>query len=243
MFPKLIPALALLFGSASAHSIEVALPDQITSIKLSNKDINRINCQRGSIKDTFFSEEKGITVDVKGNNAFIKFKILKNGAKTTYATNPSEFYIACGGDVYTLIAQPKTIPAQTITLGGGVSETMKKTITLMEGMDREERIIFLTKAAFNDDQSALEVFKTEKAQHNVVVYEGMQIEQIRKIRALGAGLELFEYVITAEHDLAVHESDFLRSEFGENIAAISVLPHRLTTGQKARLFVIQSTGG
>jgi len=87
------------------------LPETTTSIVFSNRDVNRIICQAGPIKDVVFSQEKGISVKTSASNAFVKFLMSgdENAGGLTYSDTPSEIYVVCGpdNDVYTLIAEPE----------------------------------------------------------------------------------------------------------------------------------------
>ena len=89
-----------LAAPASAQTI-VALPDQTSTIRLSNRDINHVICAGGEIEDVKFSAEKAIAVERAGSDAWIKFLVREiddAGAMTrTYVTVPSEFFITCNG--------------------------------------------------------------------------------------------------------------------------------------------------
>ena len=61
-----------------------------------------------------------VTVTNNGSSAFVKFLIKRDGVNPDiYATARAEFYIVCDGAVYTLMATPKKIGAQTIWLAPG----------------------------------------------------------------------------------------------------------------------------
>src|SRR3546814_3285216 len=99
--------LALMPLPATAQTI-VALPDQTSTIRLSNRDINHVICAGGEIEDVKFSAEKAIAVERAGSDAWIKFLVREiddAGAVTrTFVTVPSEFFITCNGAVYALYA-------------------------------------------------------------------------------------------------------------------------------------------
>ncbi|KAK0341810.1 hypothetical protein LTR94_024874, partial [Friedmanniomyces endolithicus] len=102
-----------------AQSIQ-ALPDQTSTIRLSNRDVNHLICQGGEIEDVKFSAEKGLAVEKGGADAWVKFLVREsddNGQVTrSYVTVPSEFFVTCNGAIYPLYAEPSEIPAQTVTL-------------------------------------------------------------------------------------------------------------------------------
>ena len=97
--------LALMPLPVMAQTI-VALPDQTSTIRLSNRDINHVICAGGEIEDVKFSAEKAIAVEKAGRDAWIKFLVREiddAGAVTrTFVTVPSEFFITCNGAVFAL---------------------------------------------------------------------------------------------------------------------------------------------
>ena len=101
----LASAALLLPASVFAQAI-TALPDQTSTIRLSNRDVNHIVCVGGEIEDVKFSAEKAIAVERAGSDAWIKFLVKEvddMGAVTrTYVTTPSEFFISCNGVIYPL---------------------------------------------------------------------------------------------------------------------------------------------
>src|SRR3546814_10619685 len=60
-------AALLLPASAFAQAI-TALPDQTSTIRLSNRDVNHIVCVGGEIEDVKFSDEKAIAVERAGSD-------------------------------------------------------------------------------------------------------------------------------------------------------------------------------
>src|SRR3546814_16345196 len=63
-----LPVAALLLPApASAQAITV-LPDQMSTIRLSNRDVNHIVCVGGEIEDVKFSAEKAIAVERAGSD-------------------------------------------------------------------------------------------------------------------------------------------------------------------------------
>ena len=65
---------ATLSAPALAQSIS-ALPDQMSMIRLSNRDVNHLVCEGGEIEDVKFSAEKGLAVEKGGADAWIKFLV------------------------------------------------------------------------------------------------------------------------------------------------------------------------
>ena len=121
-------------------------PEGTSQVFLSSSDINRIICPV-EIKDAIYSKEKGLTVRLAEQNAFVKWVVMKKDGKDLYATTPSELYIVCGQNVYTLIAVPKRIPAQTIQLSSGKADAIKTNLALFQEVPFEKKILALIKRA------------------------------------------------------------------------------------------------
>ena len=61
--------LALPLAAPTTAQTIVALPDQTSTIRLSNRDINHVICSGGEIEDVRFSAEKAIAVERAGSDA------------------------------------------------------------------------------------------------------------------------------------------------------------------------------
>src|SRR3546814_14712682 len=100
-------AAFLVPASACAQAI-TALPDQMSTIRLSNRDVNHIVCVGCEIEDVKFSAEKAIAVERAGSDAWGKFIVKEvddRGMVTrSYVTRPSAFFINCNGALYGLYA-------------------------------------------------------------------------------------------------------------------------------------------
>src|SRR3546814_20413021 len=89
-----LPVAALLLPApASAQAITV-LPDPMSTIRLSNRDVNHIVCVGGAIEDVKFSAEKTIAVERAGPAAWVQFldmEVEDMGTVTrTFGTTHSE---------------------------------------------------------------------------------------------------------------------------------------------------------
>ncbi len=125
-------------------------PEITTQVRLSNSDINRVICPV-DIKDVIYSEEKGLAVNISGKNAFVKFLVVKKDGKDLYSTVPSELYFVCDGAVYTMIASPARIPAQTVQLTPGKAGTARKNIELYGELPFEKKIITIVKRVYMNE--------------------------------------------------------------------------------------------
>ena len=221
------------------------LPETVTKVFLSNRDVNRIICQNGPIKDIVYSQEKGITVKTHQNNAFVKFLMGANGGSgdMMYSDTPSEIYVVCGADstVYTLIAEPKNIPAQTIELASGKKQ-IKETLSIFEGLAFEKKIIHLIQAAYKD--KVRDSFSVTAVNEPMNIFRDMDVLLSRRVVADGEGLALKEYVISmkptsADPFLHLEESFFLIPEITQNPMGIALEHMNLTMGRVSRLFVVE----
>lgn len=219
-------------------------PDISTKVMMSNRDINRIVCESGPIKDVVYSKEKGIDVKIDGDNAFVKF-VMKGDPDTgnvSYATIPSEFYVVCGdSDVYTLIASPKNIPAQTISLASP-GKHLKKNLSLFKGVPFEDTIVSLIKDAYRDNIPDSFTVRPINRQLNVFRYIGVLLK--REVSVDGDGLLLKEYALTLkptapENEMRVTEKNFLVPELAQKPVGISLDHLLLKKGRAVRLFIVE----
>ena len=63
--------LALVIAMPAFGQSITALPDQTSTIRLSNRDVNHLVCVGGEIEDVKFSAEKAISVEKGGSDASI----------------------------------------------------------------------------------------------------------------------------------------------------------------------------
>ena len=233
---KTASLIVLLFSSTiNAAPLK---PEQTHSISLSNRDVNRIVCQNGSINDVYYSQEKAIQVTNAGDNAFVKFLVKDNGVDKEYVRTKSEFYVVCNGDVYTLIASPKNISARTIYLGNPVKNKMETNIELFAPLTIEEQTVFLTNKVFTGDiPDSFNVKKVTGIWKNYG--NGLKVRPIRKYSVEGVGLNLIEYQIAAYTSQQLRETDFLSSTLSPNIIGVTIHPLKINTGETSRLFLVE----
>jgi len=240
-------ALAVMLVSlpALAHT-QVVKPDVVTPVEMSNRDINRVTCVDGAINDAFFSQEKGIVVENNGNNSFIKFLIQDDGLNQEYVSSRSEFYLVCAGEIYTLMVSPKDIPGQTIRLSTGAKNRIKDNQELLSPLPDEERAVYLTMAALEDDIpdsfSVSTNTNSEWVSRMTAGKPNTQLALRRTIRVDGLGLSLKEFLVRTSTTTTFSETDFLSSAIGESIFAVTMDPLSLEPGQVGRLFVVSKEG-
>ena len=239
--------LAAVSLPAMAQTI-VALPDQTSTIRLSNRDINHVICAGGEIEDVKFSAEKAIAVEKAGRDAWIKFLVREiddAGAVTrTFVTVPSEFFITCNGAVYALYAEPSDIPAQTVMLQPGAPQRARANEELLGPLVEEERAVSITLSMLQD---RIPASFTSVAPRSGPLRLGLlpdaSIEERRRIEVDGSGLSASEYLVSVASDTLLDERSFLDSALGANIFAITLDRGNIEAGEAARLIVVRRGAG
>ncbi|WP_333837387.1 type-F conjugative transfer system secretin TraK [Novosphingobium sp.] len=242
---KRLLALGLVLAPlpAAAQTI-VALPDQTSTIRLSNRDINHVICAGGEIEDIKFSAEKAIAVERAGSNAWIKFLVREvddAGAVTrSFVTVPSEFFITCNGAVYALYAEPSDIPAQTVTLQAGATQRARANEELLGPLVEEERAVSITLSMLQDRIPASFTSVAPRADRlRLASLAEAEIDERRRVEIEGSGLSASEYLVTAIAEVTLDERSFLVPDLGVNIFAVTLDRTVLKPGEAARLIVIR----
>ena len=221
------------------------LPEVTTKVLLSNRDVNRLTCMSGPIRDIIYSKEKGITVKTNGNNAFVKFLISKDPAtgNLIYTKIPSEFYVVCGNDsaVYTLIAVPKDIPARAVKLISKKKD-IKKNLSLFEGIPFEKKVLLLVKDVYRDQIP--ESFTVKSLNRPFNIFRDIDVSLKQQVIADGEGLDVKEYVLTLKpqsmkEKIRLKEKFFLLPELARNPIGIALENLTLKKGHPARLFIVE----
>ena len=238
-------ALALLATPLPGQAQTItALPDQTSTIRLSNRDINHVVCQGDDIEDVKFSAEKAIAVEKGGSDAWIKFLVKEVGdagmTTRTYVTAPSEFFISCGGAIYPLYAEPSDIPAQTVTLAPGARQRAQANETLLGPLVEEERAVSITLAMLQDRVPASFSEVAPRAGRIVLpALRDVSLTERRRIAVEGAGLGASEYRLEAAAATSLDERAFLDSSLGSNIFAVTLDHLVLKAGESARLILVR----
>jgi len=220
-------------------------PELLTTVRMSNRDINRITCQEGLIKDVVYSKEKGLMINFTGKDAFLKYRIIKTGNKMAYVTGPTELYIACNEQIYTLIAVPEGIPAQIIRLSSGVREKIKKNQSVYGGMAIERKIMALIKAVYTD--TIPDSFTIQKVGKNYNMFRDVNVTLDRIVGMDGEGIQVKELKLrlsekSALDKVKISEKDFLDVEITKNTMGIAVDNATLAKGKTVRVFICEKTG-
>jgi conjugal transfer pilus assembly protein TraK len=237
--------LGLLASASPAMSQGITvLPDQTSTIRLSNRDVNHIICVGGEIEDVKFSAEKAITVEKGGSDAWIKFLVKETddtGQVTrTFVTTPSEFFVSCNQAIYPLYAEPSDIAAQTITLVPGAAQRARTNEDLLGPLVEEERAVSITLAMLQDRVPAS--FSQVAPQTGNLALAGLpsaRISERLRVEIEGSGLSASEYRVEVATDTTIDERTFLDRAFGSRIFAVSADRLTLKAGETARLVVVR----
>jgi conjugal transfer pilus assembly protein TraK len=221
----------------------VVPPEVPIAVKLSARDINRITCQAGDIKDIVYSKEKGMAVSFSGRDAFLKYKYVRKGSKTLYPP-VTEMFIICGDATYNLIAVPERIPSQTVRLSSGDMDRTKKNQAYFSGMSAEKKVLALVKAVYTDEIP--ESFTVDRGAGLLLpkLYRDLSIMLNRTVIADGEGLRVKEYILSMDRDAQAEtyeldERDFLNPVITSNPVALSLDRLRIMKGENVRLFVCE----
>ena len=223
-----------------ADGTVTVMPEIAQSVEMSSSDVNRITCA-SEIKDVIFSKEKGISVRFSGKDAFVKFLTTRKEGQTTYSTIPSELFIVCGENVYTLIAIPRRIPARSVRLSPGRIDNVKKNKSLLGALPFEKKMLSVIRNLTTEEipdsftvttlNKKVELFKEldlALARIAVIDGEGIQVKEYRAV-LLGGGKATIE----------LGEKDFLRNEISVRPLAISLDRLILKKGETLRVFVVE----
>jgi len=74
------------------QSPTIITPEIPVAVRVSARDINRVTCRAGEIRDVVYSKEKGMTVSFSGRDAFIKYKYIKKGNKIDISERHGDVY-------------------------------------------------------------------------------------------------------------------------------------------------------
>lgn len=217
----------------------VILPEVTTKVRLSNTDVNRLVCPDG-IKDVVFSQEKGVKVKITDGNAFLKFQVIKKGEEMIYTEVPSEFYVVCGGDIYSLVGMPQRVPAQTIRLSSGKKQKIQQNLSLFNGMPLEKKILTLIRQTYTDQLP--ESYEVRVVNRQINLFPALWMSFTREIVVEGEGLAVREYRVSLKsgtEPVRLTEQEFLRSELTSQPLAVAVDELLLSEGSHSRVFVVE----
>ena len=216
----------------------VIFPETTTRVRLSSSDLNRISCQ-AEIRDLLTSTEKGVTIKITGKDAFVKFKVAKKGDKLSYATVPTELYVVCGDEMFSMIAFPQRVPSQTIRLSSGKSSKIRSNRSLYAGLPLEKKVLKLLKELYTENIP--DSYSVSHQEQSYASFREILLTLKRTIDIEGEGLRIKEYQASLRGGtpFRMNEKMFLRPEVAENPVAIALERHLLQQGESSRLFVVE----
>ena len=173
-----------------AEGAVTVMPEVAQPVELSSSDVNRIICQ-GEIKDVVYSREKGITVKFSGRDVFVKFRTGLKDGKTTYSTTPSEIFVVCGDNVYSLIALPKRIPARSIRLSPGKTENIRKNRSLFGALPFEKKVLSAIRSLYTEEIP--ESFTVSTPNKRIDLFRDLDLVLARVAVVEGEGIQVKEY--------------------------------------------------
>ncbi|ORJ57494.1 type-F conjugative transfer system secretin TraK [Geothermobacter hydrogeniphilus] len=238
----LVPALLaapVLAADRDEDPLVVVFPEHTTRVNLSSTDVNRFVCP-GPIKDVVFSQDKGIKVKLSGENAFVKFQALKKGQEIQYTRTPSEFYVICDGDVYSMIGMPKQIPAQTLHLSSGRKKKIEKNLSIFDGLPLEKKVLKLIRQVYTGDLP--ESYTVRPVWKQVNIFDQLWLTAKRDIEVEGEGLGVREYVVSlkaGQKEWRLSEADFLNPRLTHAPLAVAIEEPLLKPGDITRVFIVE----
>ncbi|BEH08863.1 hypothetical protein GSUET_04750 [Geobacter sulfurreducens subsp. ethanolicus] len=217
----------------------VVLPESSTGIRLSSSDINRISCP-GDIREVLTSTEKGVTIKITGKDAFVKFKVIKRGDKFSYSSTPTELYVVCGENVFSMVAFPQRVPSQTIRLTSGQEKKIKENLSLYAGLPFEKKVLKAIREVYTENiPDSYTIIKKEK---HFNTFREILLTLKRTVDIEGEGLRIKEYEASLRGEtpeFKMNEKMFLRTALVENPIAVSLERHVLRAGDTSRVFVVE----
>ena len=218
-------ALQVVEGSSDYQVVDVSL-----------RDLNRITCSGGKLSKIIYSKEKGIMIQQVGSDFYVKVIPVEETdpfgrKKIVYKAKPTEVYAYCSGKVFSLILNPKDIPAETVVLK--IRKTNRKEAESFEKANPyEETLLKLIKYAYKENippgYTAREV--------NRIVRDYQNLEVALKRVYTGDSFKVYEYILTAKLPVSLTEAQFLK--LVSNPQAISIVKPSLSKGEVTRLLIV-----
>ena len=217
----------------------VVLPEATTTVRLSSSDMNRISCP-ADIREALTSSEKGLTIKITGKDAFVKFKAIKKGDKFTYSTTPTELYVVCGDETFSMVIFPQRIPSQTIRLTSGRERKIKENLSIYAGLPFEKKVLKAIKDVYTENIP--DSYSINKMEKQFLLFREIRLILKRTVDIEGEGLRIKEYEVALRGvitEFKLNEKMFLKSELAENPVAVSRERHILRAGDTSRLYVVE----
>jgi conjugal transfer pilus assembly protein TraK len=217
------------------------LPEISTTVRMSSSDLNRIVCPV-DIKEALTSDEKGVTITTTGKDAFVKFKIIKrsDGARS-YTTTPTEIFVVCGDNTYSIVALPARVPTQTIKLSTGLEHRIKDNTSIYSGLPYERKIQRAIKDVYTGEMP--DSYLVKQIDQTDTSFHGILVALRKEVDIEGEGIKVKEYNVSLKPGqnkaIRLNEKQFLKKEFTINPVAVSIDKLTLRPGDVSRVFIVE----
>lgn len=227
-------------------------PEVTTFVTMSQSDINHVICTDGNYDwAPISSDEKGISkMRANGSDLTIKFKLQKSAkGETEYSRSTTDIHISCAGQRYILIAKPEAVVVRPIYLSAGVKKRIEESAGLFKGIDTDDKIIQLMKAAATNPRPHIPSapFRVISVMRPVKIFQSLSTVLVRRITVDGIPFELLEYEVryTGEGEITPDWDD-LAAKLGQMDSNLGLSMDRETlsaSGGAARVYLVRSAVG
>jgi len=205
-------------------------------VPVSQTDVSVIICPY-EITSYVYSTEKNIEAKLDKKHLYIKLlPVKKANNKLVYETSPRDLFVTCGGEVFSLILVPRSIPAQRIVLQPKIKpieEVSAKEVSL----PYEEMILNLITNAYSENVPDGYTVDTVSQKSS---YKELDVILTKIYKGFKFIVE--EYIIVAKQDIELYEPMFF-DLVGSNVVAMTIVKNKLTSGEQTRLIVVKQSKG
>lgn len=228
----------------SGDNQTVVLPGKLTTVPISQEDVNLIHCEAGYITDSTTSEEKPITIQNNVSDSSMAFaKLLQRQNENTleweYYTKEVDAHITCNGEMYRLMLNPQNIPSQKIILSAGKGNVIKTNIEMFKELDIEDSALTLIDMVMFDQEmpatftvSAANINETWKT-----VMPTVRARHIKSVKPEGVGLVVHEYVVYSDSSIPLNEFDFV--SLRDNTFAVRLAKATLQAKESTKVYIVE----
>lgn len=238
-YAYLITLSLLLSVHALAQDASVG-PEKTTTVLVSSRDVNRVHCP-STISNVEYSKEKQGVVKVADNNLFVKFLVKVENGMSSFSSMPFDLHVTCGGEVYTLILQPRDQVSTTVRLQNPTRNVLQGVAKEWGALPLEEKVQKLTQSVYRNEipsSFGRAIINGDDPRFNVRLFKDVEVIGKQEVNARGTGLRAVEYALIAHKPVTFDERDFLIREMGD-VVGITIQPLTVDKEGVARLIIIQ----
>lgn len=222
-----------------AYAVNV-MPEIRTTIAISKTDINRINCQQGTITSIDYASDTGLTHKTHENkkNVIILFQQLSDGITNKIIDAKVNMLVGCNNEYYPLILDPQAIDSQSIFLQTSKLETTARKNN-QKNKTYDQVLVDLIKSAREGG-----VGGNSSKQKNIYL-DGLQIKLLGKKNIPGSGYQVIKFTIISTKNVDLVETQFLNTKLTHYpIIAISLDDFKLDDKKRwTHLYLVVENGG